>query len=57
VDFPPAHWEQTGWKPYLMIIHHCFPNAQIVLDKFKLIGQFNKAIDPIRKDEQNLKEG
>jgi len=45
------------WKPYLKIAHQYFPNAQIVLDKFHLIGQLNKAIDVIRKDEQMLQEG
>jgi transposase len=45
------------WKPYLKIIHQYFPNAQIVLDKFHLIGQLNKAIDTIRKDEQMTQEG
>jgi len=57
VDFLPALWEQVGWKPYLKIVRQYFPNAQIVLDKFHLIGQLNKAIDTIRKDEQMLQEG
>ncbi len=44
------------WKPYLKIVHQYFPNAKIVLDKFHLIGQLNKAIDTIRKDEQMAQE-
>lgn len=45
------------WKPYLKVVRHCFPKAQIVLDKFHLMGQLNKAIDTIRKDEQMILEG
>jgi len=45
------------WKPYLKIVHQYFPKARIVLDKFHLIGQLNKAIDTIRKDEQMVQEG
>ena len=44
------------WKPYLKIIRQYFPKARIVLDKFHLIGQLNKAIDTIRKDEQMTQE-
>jgi transposase len=45
------------WKPYLKIVRQYFPKAQIVLDKFHLIGQLNKAVDTIRKDEQMVQEG
>jgi len=45
------------WKPYLKIVRQYFPKAKIVLDKFHLIGQLNKAIDIIRKDEQMVQEG
>ena len=45
------------WKPYLKIVRQYFPKARIVLDKFHLIGQLNKAIDIIRKDEQMVQEG
>jgi len=45
------------WKPYLKIVRQYFPKARIVLDKFHLIGQLNKAIDTIRKDEQMVQEG
>lgn len=45
------------WKPYLKIVRQYFPVAKIVIDKFHLIKQINKAIDTIRKDEQMLYEG
>lgn len=45
------------WKPYLKIVRQYFPKARIVLDKFHLVGQLNKAIDTIRKDEQMVQEG
>ena len=42
---------------YLKIVHQYFHQAKIVLDKFHLISQLNKAIDIIRKDEQMVQEG
>ena len=45
------------WKTYLKIVRQYFPQAQIVLDKFHLVGQLNKAIDTIRKDKQMVQEG
>lgn len=57
VSLERSHWDVDLWKPYLKIVRQYFPKAQIVLDKFHLIRQLNKAIDTIRKDEQMIQEG
>lgn len=41
------------WSPYKAVAKTVFPNAQIVVDKFHLVTAINKALDKLRKKEQD----
>ncbi|MCK4261063.1 MAG: ISL3 family transposase [Halanaerobiales bacterium] len=41
------------WKPYKAVADSIFPNAEIVVDKFHLVAQMNKALDETRQQVQN----
>ena len=47
------------WEPYKSSIEKYLPNADIVHDKFHIIGYLTKAVDSVRKQENKLlrKEG
>lgn len=39
------------WRPYISEVSHILPSATIVLDKFHIVSNLNKAIDMVRKHE------
>lgn len=40
------------WDPYLNGIKHVLPNANVVFDRFHIMKQMNKAVDDVRREEQ-----
>jgi transposase len=44
------------WKPYLLVIARKIPQALHVLDRFHIMGQFNKGIDDVRRKEKRRLE-
>lgn len=36
------------YEPYIQLIHSCFPNAQIITDRFHIIQHINRALNSIR---------
>jgi len=37
------------WEPYILAARHCFPNAEITLDRFHVVKSLNESLDDIRK--------
>lgn len=37
------------WKPYISVAKTCFPNAEIVLDRFHVVKGLNEVLDTLRK--------
>ncbi len=58
-----AHFKQLGsafcnqievvacdiWRPYIDVAHACFPQAEIVIDRFHVVKALNGVLDKIRK--------
>ena len=47
------YFSMDMWGPYKSVAKTVFPNAEITTDKFLLVALMNKALDEIRKQEQN----
>lgn len=41
------------YKPYIEVIKTCFPNANIVIDKFHVVQHLNRALNRIRVETMN----
>jgi transposase len=37
------------WEPYILAARHCFPNAEVTLDRFHVIKILNESLDVVRK--------
>lgn len=37
------------WKPYITVAKQCFPNAEIVIDRFHIVKALNDVLDAFRK--------
>lgn len=37
------------WRPYRDVAEQCFPNAEVVIDRFHVVKALNEALDRIRK--------
>jgi len=37
------------WKPYIQVAQECFPNAEIVIDRFHVVKALNEVLDTLRK--------
>jgi len=47
------YFSMDMWSPYKAVAEAVFPNAKIVVDKFHLVTAINKALDKLRKKEQD----
>lgn len=41
------------YKPYMKLIQECFPNAQIIIDRFHLVQLFSRELNKIRINTMN----
>ena len=36
------------YSPYLKVIHDCFPNAELIIDRFHIVQHINRALNRLR---------
>ena len=41
------------YSPFLKVIRECFPNAEIIIDRFHIVQLLNRALNQVRIDEMN----